>query len=104
MAKNETIKAFEKNGNALLPICLLMDVIGIFTYAIPGLSEAADIVWAPISGLVYYFVFKCKIGIFGGSFAFLEELMPGTDVIPSFSITWLIKYVFLKNNTLKEIE
>jgi hypothetical protein len=49
MAKNETIKAFEKNGNALLPICLLMDVIGIFTYAIPGLSEAADIVWAPIS-------------------------------------------------------
>jgi hypothetical protein len=72
MAKNGTIKAFEKNRNALLPICLLMDVIGIFTYAIPGIGEAADIVWAPISGLVYYFVFKGKIGIFGGSF-FLSE-------------------------------
>jgi hypothetical protein len=29
--------------------------------------------------------------------------MPGTDVIPSFTITWLIKYVFLKKQNTKGI-
>lgn len=104
MNNKEALIAFEKERNKLLPICLLMDIIGIFTYAIPGLGEAGDIIWAPISGAVYYYLFKGKLGVFGGSFAFLEELMPGTDVIPSFTITWLFKYVFLKNKTLKELE
>lgn len=104
MNNKEALIAFEKKRNKLLPICLLMDIIGMFTYAIPGLGEAADIIWAPISGAVYYYLFKGNLGVFGGSFAFLEELMPGTDIIPSFTITWLIKYVFLKNKTLKELE
>lgn len=104
MNNKEKVAAFNKKRNYLLPVCLLMDIIGMFTYAIPGLGEAADFIWAPISGAVYYNLFKGKIGIFGGSFAFLEELLPGTDVIPSFTITWLIKFIILKNKTIKELE
>jgi hypothetical protein len=104
MEKKNSIATFEKKRNSLLPVCLVMDIIGMFTYAIPGLGEAADFIWAPISGAVYFYLFKGKLGVFGGSFAFLEELIPGTDVIPSFTITWLIKYVFFKNKTIKELE
>ena len=102
MNDKEALIAFEKRRNTLLPICLLMDIIGMFTYAIPGLGEAADFIWAPISGALYYNLFKGKIGFFGGSFAFIEELMPGTDVIPSFTITWLLKFITFKNKTLNQ--
>lgn len=104
MTHIEKTSTFIKKRNTLLPVCLLMDIIGVFTYAIPGIGEAVDLIWAPVSSAVYYYLFKGRIGIFGGSFAFLEELLPGTDVIPSFTITWLIKYVFLKNKTLKELQ
>lgn len=100
MKKKEALSKFEKRRNTLLPICLLMDIIGIFNYAIPGLGEATDFIWAPISGVVYYYLFKGKVGLFGGSFAFLEELMSGTDVIPSFTITLLLKFIIFKNKTL----
>ncbi|MFN4233260.1 MAG: hypothetical protein ACK4IK_00490 [Bacteroidia bacterium] len=102
MNEKEALAKFEKSRNTLLPICLLMDIIGIFTYAIQGIGEAADFIWAPISGAVYYNLFKGKVGLFGGSFAFFEELIPGTDVIPSFTITWLFKFIILKNKTLNQ--
>ena len=31
-------------------------------------------------------------GFFGGTFNFLEELLPGLDIIPTFTITWFLQY------------
>jgi hypothetical protein len=31
-------------------------------------------------------------GLLGGAFNFFEELMPGLDFIPTFTITWLLQY------------
>jgi hypothetical protein len=40
-------------------------------------------------------------GIFGGGFAFLEELLPGTDIIPTFTISWFIRYARRQKQNVK---
>ena len=81
-----------------LIFCILMDLIGYASYAIPGLGEFADIIWAPISGIIFYVTFGGWRGAFGGLFNFVEELLPGTDFIPSFTIMWIFQYATAKKN------
>ena len=72
-------------------ICILMDLIGMASYILPAMAEFTDIVWAPISGYVFYKLFGGKIGMIGGVLNFLEEIIPFTDIIPSFTIAWFIR-------------
>lgn len=72
--------------------CILMDAIGYASYAIPFLGEFSDIIWAPVSAFIFYKTFGGWNGVFGGVFNFIEELSPGLDFIPSFSIMWLLKH------------
>ena len=72
-------------------LCLLFDFIGYASYSIPVLGEFADIIWAPVSGLIFFMMFGGWRGAMGGVFSFVEELLPGTDFIPSFTIMWLIR-------------
>lgn len=75
--------------------CLLMDIIGYATYAIPFLGEIGDIIWAPVSAIIFTISFGGWKGVLGGMFNFVEEILPGTDFIPSFTIAW-----FIKNNSI----
>ena len=80
--------------------CILMDAVGYATYALPFLGEFADIVWAPISAFVFYKTFGGWKGAFGSVFNFAEELLPGLDFIPSFSIMWALnRFSSAKTNT-----
>lgn len=72
-------------------ICILMDVIGMASYILPAMAEFTDIVWAPISGYIFYKLFGGRLGLIGGVLDFLEEIIPGTDIIPSFTIAWFIR-------------
>jgi len=72
-----------------LLFCIVMDIIGYATYAIPVLGEFSDVVWAPISAIIFYTSFDGWKGGAGALFNFAEEIMPGTDFIPSFTIMWL---------------
>lgn len=72
-------------------LCLLFDFIGYASYSIPVLGEFADIIWAPISGLIFFMMFGGWRGAMGGVFNFIEELLPGTDFIPSFTIMWFLR-------------
>ncbi|HEY0432606.1 MAG TPA: hypothetical protein VGC95_01965 [Chitinophagaceae bacterium] len=72
-----------------------MDLIGCLTYAVPVFGEAADIVWAPVSAVIFFVSFrtwgwKAALGALGD---FVEEILPGTDFIPSFTIMWLIQNI-----------
>ena len=78
----------EKEKPSLL-FCIMMDLLGCITYAVPALGEFGDIIWAPISAFIFYRSFGGWKGAFGGLFNFVEELVPGTDFIPSFTIVWL---------------
>lgn len=74
-----------------IAICIAMDLVGMFTYMLPGLGEFGDIIWAPLSAFIFFKLFGGKLGVFGGAFDFLEEIIPFTDFIPSFTIAWFIR-------------
>jgi hypothetical protein len=87
------IKAFDARPLPLpnIATCLVLDAIGMFTYAIPFAGELADVIWAPLSAFIFYTLFGGRIGLFGGMLNFIEELFPFTDVIPSFTIAWCLR-------------
>jgi len=84
--------------NVSLLFCIVMDIIGYATYAIPVLGEVGDLFWAPLSGIIFFAVFGGWKGAMGGIFNFVEELMPGLDFIPSFTLMWVLRN-FGKNQT-----
>jgi hypothetical protein len=90
-----------KQRNLFLGI--LFDLIGMLTYLIPFLGEFADTIWAPVSGMILAYMYKGTIGKVGGVLEFLEELLPFTDFIPTFTLTWIYTYVIKnqENNNLK---
>jgi hypothetical protein len=83
-----------KTEKLLLPhiaICILMDLAGMASYVFPFLGEFSDIVWAPISAMVFNKLFGSRLGLVGGVLNFIEEIVPYTDIIPSFTIAWFIR-------------
>lgn len=70
-----------------LKVCFVLDVIGCLSYVILPFGP----IWAVISGILFYFLFGKKFGMLGGIFSFIEELFPGIDLIPTFTIAWLIR-------------
>ena len=87
-----------------LLISLLFDGIGMLSFAIPFIGEFSDIVWAPLAGWLMTRMYKGKIGQGAGIVTFLEEIIPGLDVIPTFTLTWLYTYVFKKSKETETIE
>jgi hypothetical protein len=79
------------NKRPSLVFCIFMDIIGYATYAIPFFGELGDIIWAPLSSLVFFVSFGGWKGALGGIGNFIEEILPGTDFIPSFTIMWFLK-------------
>ena len=69
-----------------LSFCILMDLAGLATYALPALGEWGDMLWAPISGLIFMKTFGGMTGVIGGIANMAEELIPFTDFIPTFTI------------------
>ncbi|WP_417443843.1 hypothetical protein [Joostella sp.] len=82
---------------------LLFDALGMVSYAIPGIGEFSDIIWAPISGWLMTRMYKGRIGQGAGAISFIEELIPGMDIIPTFTLTWIYKYVIKKEKASETI-
>lgn len=74
-----------------LVFCILMDVIGMASFLLPALGEWSDMVWAPLSAYIFYKMFGGIGGLIGGGISFLEEIIPFTDIIPTFTIAWYLQ-------------
>ncbi len=83
-----------------LGLCLVMDILGCVFVMIPLVGPFIEMLFAPVSAVVYYRMFGGTRGIFGGIFNFIEELIPGLDFIPTFTITWGIQYLNRKKESL----
>ena len=86
------------NTNKLLKLFLgiIFDFIGMLSYFLPGIAETIDIIWAPISGLLLAKMYSGLTGKIAGIFGTLEELIPFTDIIPTFTLTWIYVYIIKK--------
>ncbi|PWA09340.1 hypothetical protein [Flavobacterium laiguense] len=71
---------------------LLFDGIGMLSFAIPYIGEFSDVVWAPLSGFLMTKMYEGRVGKTAGILTFLEEILPFTDVVPSFTLTWIYTY------------
>jgi hypothetical protein len=92
----------EKKYTPGLLVCVLMDLLGCASYAVPVLGEVSDFIWAPISAIIFYRMFGGSLGTFGSVFNFMEELFPGTDFIPTFTLSWILKRVLAGRSTMSK--
>lgn len=86
-----------------LALSILFDAMGYISFFIPGIGEFTDVVWAPIAAYLMTKLYKGKTGKIAAAIAFIEEAMPGLDVIPTFTLMWLYSYVFKPKETIIEV-
>ncbi|MGR7814476.1 hypothetical protein [Lacinutrix undariae] len=87
------------NKYKVLVLSLLFDAIGCASFLIPGIGEFSDIVWAPVSAWIMTKLYKGKAGKVGAVISFVEEALPGLDIVPTFTLMWLYSYVIKKDHT-----
>ena len=85
-------------------LSLLYDAIGMLSFVVPFIGDFSDIIWAPIAAWLMTRMYKGKIGKVAGVVTFIEEIIPGLDIVPSFTIMWFYHYVFKKDVTKTTIE
>jgi len=85
-------------------LCVLLDLAGMATYIFPALGEFVDVIWAPISGYIFFKLFGGRLGAIGSVLNFLEEILPFTDIIPSFTIAWFIRKREIEKSVLRSME
>lgn len=84
------------NKYTVLLVSLFFDAIGMISYAFPGVGEFSDAIWAPVSGWLMTKLYKGKEGKIAGVISFIEEALPGVDLIPTFTLMWIYTYVISK--------
>ncbi len=75
---------------------ILYDVIGMSTAFIPVVGPFLDIVWAPFAAKKMSDMYKGNEGKLASIIVFLEEILPFSDFIPTFTLMWLYTFVWKK--------
>lgn len=94
---------FKEDKKRFLVLGLLFDAIGMASFMIPGIGAFSDIIWAPVAAWLMSKMYKGKIGQAAGVITFIEEIIPGMDIIPTFTIMWVYTFVLKKKKPAKVI-
>ena len=86
------------NKYVLLFLSLLFDAMGMLSFAVPILGESFDVIWAPTAAFLIFKMYKGTEGKIAGAVTFIEEALPGLDLIPTFTLTWIYKFLINKRN------
>jgi len=97
----QELNIVEKKDNMMskLIIGLILDGIGMISFSIPLLGEFSDVIWAPIAAIIMTRMYKGRVGKVASVLTFIEEIIPFTDIIPSFTLTWIYTYFFSGERT-----
>lgn len=79
--------AIEPVAWAKLAGCVVMDAAGDASELVPVLGEFTDVGFAPLEAYLLKLLFGSN-AIAG--FGFFEELLPFTDIIPTFTLAWCL--------------
>ncbi len=89
----------QDNKYRLLRNGLIMDAIGVATMFVPVGGMVIDLFWAPFAAKKMNDWYSGTSGKIASVVVFLEEILPGLDVIPTFTLMWLYTYVWKKQET-----
>lgn len=87
-----------KNKYTLLIVGVLFDIIGMLSFVVPGVGEFSDVIWAPLASFLIYKMYKGTEGKIGGLVTFVDEILPGVDVIPTFTLMWIYQFLIKKKS------
>ena len=85
-----------ENKTKLLFIGLGMDLVGYASYAVFGVGEWFDALWAPLAAYVFYKMYPGTEGKIGSLVTFVEEALPMTDIVPTFTLMWFYTFIIKK--------
>lgn len=81
----------------LLILGLFLDGVGMLSFVIPFFGEFFDIFWAPLAAFLILKMYKGTAGKIASFVTFVEEAgFFGTDFIPTFTLTWIYKFLIKK--------
>ena len=75
-----------------LAMSLVIDGIGMMSFAIPGLGEMSDVFGAPALAVALQKLYGSATMT---TVLLVEELLPFTDAIPTATIAWLLEFTML---------
>ena len=78
----------EPSAWAKLAVCIVLDLIGDASELVPVLGEATDIVWSGVDAALLKALFASDLV---AAFGFAEEILPFTDIIPTFTLAWCVQ-------------
>lgn len=96
MKSDKTAIIHNENKIRNLIFGLIFDGIGMLSFTIPLIGEFSDAIWAPLSGFLMMWMYKGFLGKIGGTISFLEEILPFSDFVPTFTLVWIYKYLIKK--------
>ncbi|MDR6301036.1 hypothetical protein [Mesonia maritima] len=80
---------------------LLFDGIGMISMAIPVIGPFLDIIWAPVATKQMQNMYPNKQGKIASVIVFMEEILPWTDVVPTFTLMWVYSYIIKQKSAQK---
>ena len=84
-----------------LLVSIILDACGYISFVFPFF----DIVWAPLSAYFMTKLYKGKLGKIAAVISFIEEALPGVDIIPTFTLMWLYTVLLNpKNDKVVEVK
>ncbi|MBZ9728962.1 hypothetical protein LB467_04625 [Salegentibacter sp. JZCK2] len=81
---------------------LVYDAIGMASMAIPVVGPFLDILWAPYAAKKMTEMYPGKKGKVASVIVFIEEILPGTDIIPTFTLMYFYTFIWSKKKQPKE--
>ena len=82
---------------------IFYDLIGMISMIIPVVGPITDLIWAPIAAKKMRNMYKGKEGKIAAVIVFLEEILPFTDIIPTFTLMWLYTFVWKEQTSTRTI-
>ena len=80
--------------NKLLRRGIIYDAIGMLTMVIPVVGPFLDVLWAPYAAKKMAEMYAGKEGKIASVIVFIEEILPISDFIPTFTLMWLYTFVW----------
>ena len=90
------MKQSENEKYKLLRRGIIYDLIGMLSMFIPIIGPFTDIIWAPYAAKKMRDMYPGRDGKIAAVIVFLEEILPYTDIIPTFTLMWAYTFVWKK--------
>lgn len=73
---------------------ILYDLVGMASMAIPVVGPFLDLLWAPYAAKKMSEMYEGEAGKIASIVVFVEEILPISDYIPTFTLMWLYTFVW----------